>query len=93
LAAVRLGFALGVDGPITYPKNDSLREAIRGAGLDNIVLETDSPYLPPQNSRGKRNDPSQLDEIAKGVGHLFGKSSEFVAEKTMHNGVELFRLA
>ena len=92
LLAVELGFALGVDGPVTYPKNDPLREALKAAGLGNIVLETDSPYLPPQSSRGKRNDPSLLPEIAERVAQLFGVSVAQARERTAANGLELFRL-
>jgi len=59
-----LGFALGADGPVTYPKNEALREAFRQAGPSSLVLETDSPYLPPQSSRGQRNEPGAIPEIA-----------------------------
>ena len=90
--AVRLGFALGVDGPITYPKNKELRQAILTAGLDDIVLETDSPYLPPQSHRGERNDPTLLSEIVDALTLLFQAPPEQVAETTRRNGVELFRL-
>ena len=89
---VRLGFALGVDGPVTYPKNDPLREALKTAGLDNLVIETDSPYLPPQSSRGKRNDPSLLPEIAARIAEMFDTDVEAVARRTMHNGTELFKI-
>lgn len=92
-AGVRLGFALGVDGPITYPKNNALREAIRSAGLDHIVLETDSPYLPPQSSRGKRNEPSAIPEIAQAVAALYGVPPEAVASATTRNAEDLFRLS
>lgn len=90
LTAVSLGFALGVDGPVTYPKNDALREAIVAAGLESIVLETDSPYLPPQSARGKRNDPRFLKEIAQGVASLFHLTFEAIVDKTSHNAEDLF---
>lgn len=89
---VALGFALGVDGPVTYPKNDALRATLKGAGLDHLVLETDSPYLPPQSSRGKRNDPSLLAEIAARVAGLFELSPEEAARRTTANAFDLYRL-
>src|SRR3990167_4952400 len=46
--AIDLGFLLGIGGTITYPKNEYLREVVRTVGLDAIVLETDAPFLPPQ---------------------------------------------
>lgn len=87
-----LGFALGVDGPVTYPKNDPLRQALHGAGLDALVLETDSPYLPPQSSRGKRNDPRALPEIAEALAKLFNAPVEEVARRTTRNASALYRI-
>ncbi len=92
LEAKRLGFALGVDGPITYPKNGPLREAIAAAGLDSVVLETDSPYLPPQSCRGHRNDPRALPEIASRVASVFGISPEEVERASWDNALALYRL-
>lgn len=91
-AAAGLGFALGVDGPITYPKNDGLRQALKGAGLDVLVLETDSPYLPPQSRRGKRNDPRGIPEIAEQVAWVFETSPDEVARLTTRNARDLFRI-
>ncbi|MBI4386820.1 MAG: TatD family hydrolase [Elusimicrobia bacterium] len=90
--ATELGFALGVDGPITYPKNDVLRAAVRAVGLDRLVLETDSPYLPPQSSRGKRNDPGSIPEIARRVGEIFDVTVEEAALRTTQTAARLFRL-
>lgn len=85
-----LGLLLGVNGTFTYKKNGDLRETVRKAGLDNIVLETDCPYLPPQSSRGKRNDPSFIPEIAAMVATHFGVGNGQVADKTTANAIELF---
>lgn len=93
LEAVELGFALGVDGPVTYPKNDDLRTALYTAGLDHLVLETDSPYLPPQSSRGKRNEPRAVKEIGKMLAEIFGKKEEEIAASTSRNARDLFRLS
>ena len=92
LRAASLKLALGVDGPVTYPKNDALREALLAAGLDRLVLETDSPYLPPQSSRGKRNEPSALPEIAAKLAELFKTTPEEVSARTSRNALELFGL-
>ncbi|MBI5242851.1 MAG: TatD family hydrolase [Elusimicrobia bacterium] len=89
---VSLGFALGVDGPVTYPANDALRAALRRAGLAHLVLETDSPYLPPQASRGKRNEPAAVKEIAAGLAAALGETPEEVGRITSENAKELFRL-
>jgi TatD DNase family protein len=85
-----LGFALGVDGPVTYPKNTPLREALKAAGLSCLVLETDCPYLPPQSSRGKRNEPAKLPEIAAKLAEVCGVSLDELAAATTRNGADLF---
>lgn len=93
LACAELGFALGADGPVTYKKNDALREAFRLAGPDVVVLETDSPYLPPQSSRGRRNEPAALVEIAARLAELWGVAPEQAAAATTRNAAALYRWA
>lgn len=85
-----LGLLLGVNGTFTYKNNHDLRETVRKAGLDNIVLETDCPYLPPQSARGKRNDPSFIPEIAAMVATHLGVGNSAVADRTTANAFELF---
>ncbi len=89
-ASLDLGLLLGVNGTFTYKKNDELRETVRKAGLDNIVLETDCPYLPPQSARGKRNDPSYIPEIAALVATHLGLGNSQVADRTTANAFGLF---
>jgi TatD DNase family protein len=90
LACAALGFALGADGPVTYKKNDALREAFRRAGPDATVLETDSPYLPPQSSRGKRNEPAAIPEIAARLAEVWGVTLDEAARRTTSNASGLF---
>lgn len=90
LACSGLGFALGVDGPVTYPKNAALREAFQTAGASCVVLETDSPYLPPQSSRGKRNEPAAIPEIGAGLAQALGMPLEELARVTTENAESLF---
>ena len=93
LQGIELGFALGVDGPVTYPKNDALRAALKAAGIESLVLETDSPYLPPQSSRGKRNEPRAVAEIAARLAQLFALKEEEAAALTTKNAHDLFRMS
>lgn len=88
---VKLGFVLGADGPVTYKKNDALREAFRLAGPDATVLETDSPYLPPQSKRGKRNEPSAIPEIAARLAEVWGLSADEVGRRTSAAASALYR--
>ncbi len=90
-ACAALGFALGADGPVTYKKNEALREAFRAAGPDVTVLETDCPYLPPQSSRGKRNEPRAIAEIAASLAQVWSLPIEEVARRTTANASSLYR--
>ena len=60
---IKMGFKLGINGVVTF-KNCKLIEVIREVKIENIVLETDSPYLTPVPYRGKKNDPSFINVIA-----------------------------
>ncbi len=89
---LELGFYLGVDGPITYPNSHALREVIQNVPLEKIVLETDSPYLPPQGWRGKRNEPSYVAIVATKLAELFQVDIETVGQKTTENAKRVFKL-
>lgn len=82
-----LGLYLGINGTFTYPRNGDLRETVRKAGLENIVFETDCPYLPPQSIRGKRNSPSSVPEICGAVAGHLGKTVSETAEKVYLNSL------
>lgn len=86
------GFALGADGPVTYPKNDALRAALKGAGLAALVLETDSPWLPPQAKRGRRCEPADVADVAARLAAVFEVPIDELARVTTGNARELYRL-
>lgn len=91
-ACVGLGFALGADGPVTYPKNSALRQALVGAGLEALVLETDSPWLPPQPKRGKRCEPADVAAAASAMAEAFGVGTQEIARVTSVNARDLYGL-
>jgi TatD DNase family protein len=86
---IKLGFKLGIGGVLTY-KNSNLPEILRQLSLDDIVLETDAPYLPPVPYRGKRNESSYIPLIAEKLSDVFGVSIETIANKTTFNAREVF---
>jgi len=88
LAAI--GYYLGIDGPITYPKSEILREVVKQIPLDRLLTETDSPYLPPQGFRGKRNEPSYIEHIAKEIARIKGIGLYEVEKTTAANATALF---
>jgi len=85
-----LNFFIGIGGIVTYPKNDVLRSIVLKAGLENIVLETDAPFLPPQAIRGQKNHPKHIRTIAHYVAQLFNTDLQTVARKTTDNAKQLF---
>lgn len=87
-----IGFALGIGGAITYPKNNQLRAVARHVPLGAIVLETDAPFLPPQAMRGKQNNPAQIATIAQYLAQLLDVSYEQVCSVTTATAQKLFML-
>ena len=57
---IKLGFYIGIDGPITYSNNKKQKEMIKEIDINHILVETDSPYLSPEPLRGKKNTPLNL---------------------------------
>jgi TatD DNase family protein len=88
-----LGYLISFTAPVTYPKNDNLREVVKAVPLEKIMLETDAPFLPPADRRGKRNEPAYLIETAKAVAELKGISLDQLAEATTANAERLFGLS
>jgi TatD DNase family protein len=85
-----LGFYLAFGGVTTFPKSVSVREAARITPLDQLLLETDAPYLAPVPRRGKRNEPAFVAYTAKGVADLRGISIDELAEATTKNFERVF---
>lgn len=88
---IELGFLLGIGGIITF-RNNKLKEVISNIGLDNIVLETDAPYLAPEPFRGKQNSSLNLPLIALEVAKITNTSYEKVSSITTSNALSLFDL-
>jgi len=89
--AFDINFVLGIGGPLTYPKNETLRQVFKTVPLEKIVLETDAPFLPPQTIRGKKNSPAQIKNIALYLAELRGISLAEVAEVTTQTSQNLFK--
>ena len=89
---IKLGFKLGIGGVITFKNNDNLRNVIKNVSIDNIVLETDSPYLTPEPYRKNINEPKYVVEVVKCLAEIYGLSYEEVCNITFHNSDDLFYL-
>lgn len=90
--ALDLGLLIGVTGIVGYKKNNDLRETFKKVGLKHLVVETDCPYLPPQSKRGKRNDPSNIPEIASNLADVLGEPLAKTADITTQNTMGIFKL-
>jgi TatD DNase family protein len=93
LASLDLGFIVSFAGNITYPKAQNIRDAAALTPLDQMFIETDSPYLTPVPHRGKRNEPSFVTEVAKQVAQLRNLSPDEIAQQTSQNFRSFFRIS
>ena len=86
-----LGLFISFAGPVTYKKNDALREAAKNCPLERIVVEPDAPFLAQQSKRGKRNEPAFLMETAQRIADLKGISLEELGKASSRNCEKLFK--
>ena len=86
---IKLGFVLGVNGVVTF-KNCNLKETLKNIDTNNIVLETDSPYLTPVPFRGTQNNPGKMMNTAEFVADIYGISLSELAEITNQNIKRIF---
>lgn len=89
--AIELGFMLGIGGVVTF-KNGKIDQFLHEIPLENIVLETDAPYLAPTPHRGKRNESSYLPLVAGKLVDIYGKTFEEVDRVTTENALQIFRI-
>ena len=89
-ALVDEGWALGFTGIVTFKNAEALRDVVRMVPLEQILLETDSPYLAPLPYRGKRNEPSFLPAIAQVIADLKQVSTETLCTATTENFTRIF---
>ena len=86
---IKMGFKLGINGVITF-KNCKLIDVIRSIGINNIVFETDSPYLSPVPYRGTKNDSTNIKYIAEFVSSNLSISVDELSNITNKNVSDIF---
>ena len=89
--AINLGFKLGIGGVVTF-KNGGIDKFINQISINNIVLETDSPYLSPVPFRGKRNESSYIKYVLSKLSELYGVSEDELAKLTTENSKKIFKI-
>jgi TatD DNase family protein len=87
-----MGFMISFACNVTYPKMAHLRDVAKELPLERMLTETDSPFLPPQGKRGKRNEPANVVEVARTLATVRNLGSDEVAATTAANFQRFFKL-
>jgi TatD DNase family protein len=90
---LEMGFMVSFTGNLTFPKAQNIRDVAKALPLENVLIETDSPYLAPQPFRGKRNEPAYVLEVAKSLASVRNLGTEEAARVTAENFRRFFHLA
>jgi TatD DNase family protein len=86
------GFILGFTGIATYAKSEHIRNVIKNCPLEQMMIETDSPYLAPEAQRGKRNEPAFVVEVAKLIAEIKGVEYEEVDRVTEKSTMDFYNI-
>lgn len=89
---LEMGFVLSIAGPVTYPSSAAFREVVRALPPDRLLVETDCPYLAPQERRGRRNEPANVALTGAFVAGLLGLTPADFAERSTRAAREVFGL-
>lgn len=87
-----MGFYIGVGGVVTFKNARKLKETVRYVPLENILLETDCPYMAPEPYRGSRNSSLYIPEIAAAIAEIKGVSADEVVEVTNANAKRMYKI-
>jgi TatD DNase family protein len=91
-ALAAAGFYFGITGIVTFPKAEALRAAVGIIPAEQLLIETDCPYLAPVPHRGEVNYPKFVVDIGKAVAEIRGTTPEAIAALTLKNAQKLFSL-
>jgi len=89
---LEMGFYVSFTANITFKNAHSLREIVKSIPLEKMLIETDAPFLAPQDFRGKRNEPSYVKYVARTIAEVKGLDAEEVARVTTQNALDLFSI-
>jgi TatD DNase family protein len=89
---LNMGFYLGIGGVVTFTNGRKLKEVVEFAPLEQLVLETDCPYLAPVPNRGKRNSSLNLTYVAQEIARLKNVPYEKVVEVTYNNAKSFYNI-
>ncbi|MFZ2663919.1 MAG: TatD family hydrolase [Patescibacteria group bacterium] len=87
-----LGFCISFTNLVTYPKKEYLLEVVKNVPMNRFLVETDSPYLPPQSFRGEKSYPKYVRIVAEKVAQVKQKTFEEVSKSSYENTCKLFNI-
>ena len=87
---IKLGYKIGVGGTITFKNSKKLQEIVQVIDIENILLETDSPYLSPEPFRGRKNEPKNVYYVAKKIAEIKGEKVDKIIGETYASALEIF---
>ncbi len=88
----KLGFCLGIGGPVTYERAQRLRRIVAAMPIEFLLLETDAPDQPDAFHRGERNEPARLTVVRDCISELRGVTPDALTAATSRNAGQLFKL-
>ena len=89
---IKLGFYISLGGPVTFKNAKVPKQVAKEVPLENLLIETDSPYLTPEPNRGKRNEPKNVRYVAETIANLKEMSYEKLKDVTNQNTKRLFNI-
>ena len=89
----KLGFHLGIGGPVTYERAQRLRRIVANMPIEYLLLESDAPDQPLSTHRGERNEPAYVAEVLQHIAILRKETPQAVATATTANARRLFAIA
>ena len=89
---IKLGFYIGIGGSITHTNNKKIRKMVKKIDIGHMIVETDSPYLTPEEKRGEKNTSLNLKYIIRKLAEELDMSEDMVMETTTANASKLFKI-
>ncbi len=89
---IKIGYKLGIGGVVTYKNTKNLEDVVKEINIEDILLETDTPYLTPEPFRGKINRPKYIKYIAEKIAEIKGEDTQKISDITTDNATCLFDL-
>jgi len=89
---VKLGFYIGIGGPVTHTNNKKVRKVLENIDIGHVIVETDSPYLPPEEKRGEKNTSLNIKYVIGKIADMLDIGEDEVVELTTENARKLFEI-